>query len=836
MKRTFRKYFFSSIKKDFARIIAIISIVALGVGFLIGLVSSTPDLHHSVSKFMNQVNYYDLNLKSNAGFSTQTINKIKNKIGNQGSVNCSKQIETTLIVNDVSYYAKIIYQPMNVNLKLTSGSFPKEKNQCVILSGNPSLYDDFNQVSLDENITYDIVGKVVDPTYFSKGDVTSLINSKKIDLIIYLNDEFSNDEIESLVTTDIWVRYNAINHKNYFSKRYESELNQLKDDLISFCSSDNLYKINCKEVIRNQIENTMVHNLKKQGFSEEIIKNYLNSSDFQIIANEQTERLYQENYSKVSPEFYFLSYHEVESLESFNVNAEKVNLVASIFPVFFFLIAVLVSLSSFGRMVSKDKLEIATLKSNGYNNSKIYQKYLLIGILSTLIGSVIGLVFGILLIPYIIYNMYYTLFIMPPINFTLEIGYALVIVGMMVILISLVAFFVVHSYNKKTVAELLISRDEQVGKKILLERIPWIWSHLKFKTKSMLRNIFKFKKNLLMMILGVGGCSAILLTGFGLSDSISVLTKKQYQDIFKFNVIVETSVSKIDEIDQQIEIIYHENNYLEGENEYPFTLISGDESLNEMVNFTNNKKKKIQFDSSSCFITSQIAEHYNLKINQQIGVKIGSNHYQFIINEIVSNYVGNYLYVGNDYFVEEWSDYHRIMGINDFSIVDENTWYESVYSKYDFQSCIFTSRNLQVYNYLIDNLKSVVFLLIFISGLLALIVVYNLVDINMNERVKELATLRVLGYQKREVVMYIFREIFVMSILGFGVGICLGIGLHRFVIQAISSPGMAFEYNIQLLSYIYTGLLTVLFSLIVVIIFAPKILKINMSEALKIAE
>lgn len=836
MKKAYRKYFFASIKRDFARIIAIISIVALGVSFLIGLVSSTPDLYASVSKFMNQVNYYDINIKSSAGFSDETINKVKNEYKDQAIINDSKQLETKVMVNNVAYYAKVIYQPMNVNLKLESGTFPQEKNQCVILSGNPSLYDDFIDLTIDENIDYKVVGKVIDPTYFSKGDVTSSLNSRKFDAIIYLDDSFDNDIVDNLVTTDIWIRYHTINHSNYFSNKYEKQLDKVKDELSDFCSMDNLIITNCKEVIENQIIKTTKQNLEKQGLDEEKINQYISSDIFKNMASEQIEKIYQENYSKNNPEFYYLTYHEVAALESFTINAEKVNLVASIFPVFFFAIAMLVSLSSFGRMVSKDKMEIATLKSNGYSNGKIYQKYLLIGILSTIIGSVLGLVIGILLLPYIIYNMYYTLFIMPSIVFTIPFAYVSVIVGMMVILISLVAFFVVRSYNKKTVAELLLSRNEQVGKKILLERVPWIWNHLKFKTKSMFRNIFKFKKNLLMMILGVGGCSAILLTGFGLSDSINVLTKKQYQEIFKFNLIIETPTQKIDEIDQQIEIIYHENNYLEDESEYPFTLVSGDEALNQMITFTNSKGKNIYFDSSSCFITNQIAENNHLKVNQQINVKIGSNHYQFIISDIVTNYVGNYLYLGSDYMVDEWSDYHHIMGINDFSEVDENAWYESVYNKYEIKNCIFNSRYLQVYDYLIDNLKSIVFLLIFISGLLALIVVYNLVDINMNERIKELATLRVLGYQKREVVMYIFREIFVMSVLGFLVGILFGIGLHRFVISAISSPGIEFEIRIQLLSYLYSGLLTVLFSLIVVFVFAPKILKINMSEALKISE
>ena len=688
MKKTYRKYFFASIKRDFARIIAIISIVALGVSFLIGLVSSTPDLHASVSNFMNQVNYHDINIKSNVGFSDDTITKIKDEYKGQAIVNDSKQVETKIMVNNVAYYAKVIYQPMDVNLKLQSGKFPQKKNQCVILSGNPSLYDDFIDLTIDENIDYKVVGKVVDPTYFSKGDITSSQNSRKFDAIIYLDDSFDNNVMDNLVVTDIWIRYNTLNHDNYFSNKYEKQLDKLKDELTSFCLTDDLIITNCKEVIENQIVKTTKQNLEKQGLDQEKINQYISSDIFRKLVNEQTEKIYQENYSKNSPEFYYLTYHEVAALESFAINAEKVNLVARIFPVFFFLIAMLVSLSSFGRMVSKDRMEIATLKSNGYSNGKIYQKYLLIGILSTLIGSVIGLVIGILLLPYVIYNMYYSILIMPKIVFTIPFAYAGIIVGLMVILISLVAFFVVRNYNKKTVAELLLSRNEQIGKKILLERIPWIWNHLKFKTKSMFRNIFKFKKNLLMMILGVGGCSAILLTGFGLSDSISVLTKKQYQDIFKYNLIIETPTQEIEEIDQQIEIIYHENNYLEGDNDYPLTLISGDESLNELITFINSKGKDVQLNSSSCFITNQIAKKYKLKVDQQISVKIGNNHYQYVIDEIVTNYVGNYLYLGDDYITDEWSDYHHIMGINDFSKEDENAWYENVYNKYDLKNCL----------------------------------------------------------------------------------------------------------------------------------------------------
>ena len=333
MKKAYRKYFFASIKRDFARIIAIISIVALGVSFLIGLVSSTPDLYASVSKFMNQVNYYDINIKSSAGFSDETINKVKNEYKDQAIINDSKQLETKVMVNNVAYYAKVIYQPMNVNLKLESGTFPQEKNQCVILSGNPSLYDDFIDLTIDENIDYKVVGKVIDPTYFSKGDVTSSLNSRKFDAIIYLDDSFDNDIVDNLVTTDIWIRYHTINHSNYFSNKYEKQLDKVKDELSDFCSMDNLIITNCKEVIENQIIKTTKQNLEKQGLDEEKINQYISSDIFKNMASEQIEKIYQENYSKNNPEFYYLTYHEVAALESFTINAEKVNLVASIFPV-----------------------------------------------------------------------------------------------------------------------------------------------------------------------------------------------------------------------------------------------------------------------------------------------------------------------------------------------------------------------------------------------------------------------------------------------------------------------------------------------------------------------
>lgn len=839
--KTYNRYFLRSLKKDLSKILSIVAIVALGVGFLIGLLSCTPNLYKSVNSYLKDVSYQDIILKSNVGFDTKTIEYLQENIEDIETINRKTEVEDTLFTENTSIYTHIVYQSIENNLSLVEGRMPSAKNECVILTSNPNLIDHLNEIFFykeEKKVTYQIVGKVKDPTYISKEEIYSQINNKKIQMIIYLNNEFDNDYVSIDKITDISIGFKSLKNLNVFSDTYKKNIQNKTLAIEDILQKNNLSNLNYYYVLETNVQNELILQLKDLGYEEKIIDELLETEAIKNQIQEVVQKQYEETINTIQPQIFIITHDEIAALITFKSNAEKVNLISTIFPVFFFAIAMLVSLSSFSRIVFKDKLEIAVLRANGYPHSKIYQKYMLIGLFSVLLGCILGTIGGIFLLPYIIYQIYETMYALPSIQFTFQYFYIISISVLMMGLILLVIYMVVHRYIQKNISNLLVDNDIKNGKKILLEKIPFIWKHLKFKTKSMFRNVFRFKRNFIMMLLGVGGCSAILLTGFGLNDSLNVLTTNQFEDIFQYNLIIQTEESNLYDLEKQENIIYITNGKVNQNSEYSVYFIAASQQLNELITFKDSKKNKVvNFTDSSCFITQQIADKLHLQENDKITYTFNQRNYEFKIDKIVENYVGNYLYVGNHLIQkDEFTAYQAIMAYKDFNHINEEDWFTSLLENHSIKNIIYTNQNLKTYDSLINNLKGIVALLIFISGLLAIIVIYNLVDINMSERIKEMATLRVIGYKKKEVIMYIFREIFFMSLFGFLLGISFGLLLHRFIIHSIASPGLTFGIYIQPLSYLYTGLLTVLFSLIVVLIFSPKIIKINMSEALKAPE
>lgn len=840
--KKFFKYIFKSLKKDFSRLIAIIIIVSLGVGFLIGLLSSTPTLYKSVDNSFRINNVFDINLKSTVGFSSSFAKDISDKIENIDEIAIREEIELEGEYQNASLFARIIYQPIKESkinkIELIEGNYPKQSNECVILNTNPTLKEihigdtlKFNINNLIEEFT--VVGYVNDPYYIGKNDISSNVSAKHLQAIIYL-DSFYNtlDYI-----TDISISFSSLESLDSFSEEYENKVEEIKNNINETILENNLVKENFRQIIYENAIKKLVSNLENMGLSETEIENVLKMESTINQINQQVEEKLEWDYDEKLQQIYVLVREDNMDIYAFKINAEKVDLISMIFPVFFFLIATLVCLSSFSRIVSKDRLDIATLKSVGYSNRNIYFKYLFTGLITTSIGCILGTSIGLFVLPTILYNVYNTMYNLPQVSFAFQYQYIFPLSLSMVLLIELIIFATVNKYVKIKTAKLLVDNISKDGKKILLERVNFVWKHLKFKYKSMFRNIFMYKKNLLMMILGVGGCSALLLTAFGLNNSLGVLTDNQYKEIFKYNLIVETNLEEIEDL-SGIKIVYYEDGLVNQNKTYKATLIGGNQDLSNYVNFKDASTGKIlEFDDSSCFITKQLADKLHIKVGDNITYTINNNSFDMMVTDIVENYVNNYVYVGSSLIKDNASiTLNAIMANKDFTGVDENKFIDTLNSDERVSKVVYTKVYYDTYNILVENLSSIIGIVILISGVLAIVVIYNIVDININERIKEIATLRVLGYQKIEVVMYIFREIFVMSIMGFIVGILFGLGLHRFIVEAISSPGLIFGIHISLLSYLFAFLLTVLFSLVVVIIFSPIILKINMAEALKSKE
>lgn len=842
-KKSYMKYFFRSLKKEIRRILSIIAIVSLSVGFLIGLLSSTPDLQTTVNHYIKDYQVNDCFIKSTVGFSDEIICFLKEEIEDIDCLSVKSEFEANGKIDGNTHYFRLNYQDMhsesNNRLLLVEGRFPTKENECVLLTGNSSLIS-FNiqdTITFENGIIYTIVGKVHDPIYLSKGKIRAYDNVKNLQGIVYLNRAFSNDVIFKNVITEVNFTFQSLKKKDIFSAFYQQEIKKKIGEIEIILEENEWAEKNYRNLLRKQIIQTIKNELQNSSMSEESIEETLNSNLVLERIKQEENKQFFATFEQISPTFYVLSQQEIEAIYEFSINAEKVDSIASIFPVFFFAIAMLVCLSSFKRIISNEQVAIGTLKALGYENKIITIKYIMIGLFSILIGCLFGIGGGIFLLPYIIYCVYTPLYQLPPIRFTFQYAYIFGVTAVMLILNLLVVYYVTEQYVRRNSAILLNGESIKPGKKILLEKIPFIWDKMKFKYKSMFRNIFRFKKNLWMMILGVGGCSAILLTGFGLDDSLSVLTTNQYEEIFKYNLILETTEDDLYDLNNEIQILYLENGMINENRIYKTSLIGGDEKLNQFIQFENQKGKSLSFSKDSCFITSQISKKLKLKTNDSFIFSYQQKQYHLMVTDIVKNYVGNYIYIGDNLLSSLGiNNKNALMAYKDFSNENVDEWFENLQNNEKIKSILFTNQYLETYNKLTNNLVGVVAILIVISGLLAIIVIYNLVDINIHERIKEIATLRVLGYQKREVVLYIFREIFVMSVFGFIIGILLGYFLHQYILLSISTPGLVFGNKITAHSYLYTGLLTVLFSLVVVIIFSPKIAKIHMAEALKTKE
>lgn len=842
MRRVYKKYFLHSLRQEKSRIFSIIAIVGLGIGFLVGLLSSTPDLYQSVDTYLHQLNTQDIYIKSNLGFSEEVADELRAQIPDVSAASMKAELEETGYFNSRSETALLIYQRMDsdaVNqVSLVSGRMPEAPNECLSLSGNPYLsahaVGDVVSFAFGE---YEIVGLVHDPLYLTKQEVISSASNQKIRSIFYLDSALENDAPDTYTITDLCFRFGDLSDENVFEEAYREKVAEKAEEIEALIEQNQYEEKNGRSILQKAIETEIRKKFQEQGISSSQIDALMETEMIRLQVEKAVDEQYEVLTETVTPQFYVLTHEEMADLKGFDSNAEKVALIATVFPVFFFAIALLVSLSSFSRIVSKDRALIGTFKALGYSSAQIYRKYVWIGFGACLIGCVSGVAIGIFLLPFIIYTVYTSLYLLPAIQFTFQFGYIFGISALMTLSVLAVAVCSVRKYLKLNTAELLHDRTMKPGKKILLERIPFLWKRFSFKIKSMFRNIFRFKKNLIMMLLGVGGCSAILIAGFGIDNSIGSLTQKQFSDIQQYNLIIQTSELQLEGLDAQMPVVFYEGGSVNGDKEYGVNLLGGSGELTDMIRFLDLSGNPMEFQADSCFVSRQIAEELDLKGGTGFVYAYNRSEYAFTVSGIVENYIGNWVYIGEGIVGKAESlEYNAVLAYQDFTGIDAEAFLDRLHQYDGVQQILYSAQTMAMYSSLTENLKGIVAILIIVSGLLAITVIYNLVDINMNERIKEIATLRVVGYQKPEVVMYIFREIFVMSLLGFCIGVGFGVLLHRFIMSFISSPGLIFPMVIAPLSYVYTGLLTLLFSLIVVIIFSPKILRINMTEALKSVE
>jgi len=555
------------------------------------------------------------------------------------------------------------------------------------------------------------------------------------------------------------------------------------------------------------------------------------------------------------PEYYVLDRSTNPGYGEFSDNADRISAIAQVFPVFFFLIAALVCLTTMTRMVEEERLQIGTLKALGYSNWDISKKFLVYASVASVLGTIIGLVVGYQLFPQVIFDAYGSMYNLPNVRITYYIRYAVISFIVAFLGTAAAAYLATRVALKSSSATLMRPKAPKIGKRILLERIPFIWNKLGFIQKVTARNLFRYKQRMLMTVLGVAGCTALILTGFGISDSISDVADLQYGKVMKYDAIValNTDASETDKSDYDEEVAKQmaieesvkvsQESYtvdVEGVNTQTVTVFVPEttENFDHYVLLNDRSSgQTYSLPEEGAIISEKLAELIDVEKGDQLTLTDTDNkEVEVVINEIVENYTGHYVYMNKDYYetrfgktpeyTTELLNYGKVK-------VDEEALGSTLIEQPSVLSINFVSDVSGAFEETMGSLGVVTLVLITSAGLLAFVVLYNLTNINVSERERELSTIKVLGFFDKEVTMYIYRENIILTLMGIVVGFLLGIMLHSFVLDTSEIDQLMFSPTIQPLSYLYSAIITLVFSGIVMIAMHYKLKKVDMIEALK---
>lgn len=610
-------------------------------------------------------------------------------------------------------------------------------------------------------------------------------------------------------------------------------------------------EIEYSEGLAEYEENLAVYNEENEKFLSAVEKADLEIADAKdkIAEAEKTIADLKE------PDYYVFDRDANPAYTEYGQNAERMDNIAKIFPVFFLLVAMLVSLTTMARMVEDDRTQIGTIKALGYHNAAIVKKYMLYALTATVSGAVIGVVIGFVLLPKVIMSAYGILYLIPysPTPFLWNIAIPSVLAA--VICISVTVWFTVKAYARELPSRLMRPGTPPKGKKVWIEKIPALWNMLNFTGKVSARNIFRYKKRMLMTSVGIAGCTALILTGFGLKDSISDIVGLQYNELWNYDALVvlddadeEESIARINETVASFDEAYGSTmvmqktySALKDGREVEINLLAAEnrEALSEMITFrTRQRHEPISFDDTGVIITEKLSTLLGIKEGEPITIKISDDQTVDIpVMGITENYVYHYVYLSeNVYRTYIGDDFSSNCMMLRYDTSDEDALVSAVLENDNILSLTRSSTIQETFSNIMGILDSVVLVLIVSAGALAFVVLYNLTNINISERIREIATLKVLGFRDGEVSMYIFRENIVLTLIGSVVGLLGGRLLTAFVVQTAEIDIVMFGRTVSVWSYLFAFLLTLAFSVIASLCMKPKLDKISMTESLKSVE
>lgn len=797
------------IKKSFGRYLSLLFIILIGVGFCVGINLSVPIIKNIQNEFYKDTNLMDLKVQSTLGLVDEDVDVIKSLDGVEDAVGSySKNVlsaENVIKVHSIED---------NINkVLLIDGKIPQNNNECL---ADSTIYKvgDIIEIKKDnelENFKYKVVGTISSPIYSSNDYGNADIGNGRIYSFIFI----PKDNFKMSAYTEIYVTVQKKDKDLSYTDSYIKLVDDVSDEIADI-SSDRI-NIRIQELISSYT--------------------YVNQLMSESIANDAKWYIFDRN-DVVS------SYQILES------EYNQVTTIATIIPLFFILIVLLMTSNTMTRMIVEERGEMGTMSSLGMSNLRIISSYLIYVLSSTILGTILGYFIGTLVIPPLVYNCFTVTF--PDIEFEFNIYVLLLLILISCIIMTFVTVFACKKELKQKTAYLLRPISPKSGKKIFLERVSFIWKRLSFSWKVTIRNISRYRKRVIITLVASTGCTFLIMIGFAIKDSVNCIGDKQYNEIFKYDnlIILHSSISNKNEVLDEVlsdniedELLINQSSYkvVDNNNSLNIYLIvpeSTDELFYEYFNLrTEYDNEKIELTDNGVVVTPKISKRFNASIGDEIEIESSNGKkYTLKITDIAENYVSNYIYMSSTLYKKIFGEevkYNAFVSknLNDKDIVAKNLLSNDQILSVNFSEDLLTQANNSI-----SGLNNIVILLVIISSLLAFTVLYNLTSISISERTREIATLKVLGFKNTETNEYIYRETIITVIIGILLGLLITPLFHSYIINLLETDNAMFLRQIKLTSFIYSSFLTFSFTIIMQIITFFKLKSINMIESLKSVE
>lgn len=904
-----RKTALREIRGTFGRFFAIMAIIALGVGFFTGVRITTPAMVDTVNRFLQDNQFYDYRLLSAIGWNEEDIEDFRGQSG----VRFAEGAYTMdfLTAGESEYVVRAHSITDNINgLRLTEGRMPENDSECLVESGKFGIgfkltVAGSNPESTRKRFrheTFTVVGMVDSSMYINFERGSSSVGNGEIRAFVYLPKEAFDIE----VYTEAYVRFDqdftiySDEYDSYmdgreqqwekiaqaradirFDKLYSEAEEKLKDgrDELESKRAEGQQKLDdakleldsgkaqldeqfaqlqqIKDMLPDQYDAGMEQYNAAYADYETGVSEYESSvADFEKQikdAEAELEKGESDLAAQKKPDTYVLGRNTNIGYACFESDSDIVAQVARVFPVFFILVAALVCMTTMSRMVEEQRTQIGVLKALGYSEGTVMGKYIFYSGTAAMIGCILGYGAGTYLFPKIIWKTYTLMYLKLPMHYLFDIKLALIALAVSLVCSVGVTLFSCRMELSETAAGLMRPKAPKPGKRVFLEYVGFIWKRLRFLKKVSIRNIFRYKKRLFMMILGIGGCMALLLTGFGLKDSIAGFADTQYGEIQVADasaVLRETESTIPDELkktfDENTEdytLLYSGSwDLLYGKKVKSVTLNAADsfENMDRYFILRDMRGKTLDYPSKGeAVVSHSIAERYGIRKGSVMKLRDENmRELNVKVTGVFENHVYNVVFIGRDTMTEQLGEEVPLNSafLNFNEGADKNKATAAVsQNSYVMQILTFDILKDRL-SKMMGSLDYIVLIVIVCAAGLAFIVLYNLTNINITERVREIATIKVLGFFRRETSAYVLRENIALTAMGAAVGIGLGIVLHRFVMAQIKVDLVDFSVKILPESYVYSVILTFLFTFAVDLFMELKLERINMAESLKSIE